>query len=166
MKRISFFVVTAMLATMTFAQHQGGERQRREFNPEEMALRQTELLSQALQLDSIQYQAVLLMNYADAMTMQDSINARRERAEKMRAEGKKPERQRPSEEQMNAMRELQKQREQIRNEQMQQILNPEQYDKYLKYQEEQRTKIREMRGKRGRSRGQHRGAPHGERVTQ
>ena len=93
------------------------------------------------------------MNYADAVTMQDSINARRARAEKMRAEGKKPERTRPTEEQMKAMMELQKQREEVRNEQMKQILTPEQYEKYLKHQEEQRKNMRRgwggQRGNRG-----------------
>ena len=137
-----------MLATMTFAQ-QRRQHQPREFNPEEMAQRQTMALHQALQLDSIQLQAVFLINYADAHTMQDSMKVRRERMEKMRAEGKKPERVRPSEEQMKAMAELQKQREEVRNEQMKQILTPEQYEKYLKYQEEQRSRMREMRGKRG-----------------
>lgn len=152
MKKVLFLIVAAMMATFSFAQEgRGQQRQRREFNPEETAQRQTEQLHRALQLDSIQYQAILLMNYADAVTMQDSINARRERAEKMRAEGKKPERTRPTEEQMKAMMELQKQREEVRNEQMKQILTPEQYEKYLKQQEEQRKNMRRggQRGPRG-----------------
>ena len=156
MKRILFSIVATMFATMTFAQHHGApQHQRREFNPEEMAQRQTMVLHEALQLDSVQLQAVFLISYADALTMQDSINARRERMEKMRAEGKKPERMRPSEEQMQAMMELQKQREQVRNEQMKTILTPEQYEKYLKMQEEQRERMRQ--GRQGRPGG----APHG-----
>ena len=161
MKKILLCFVAAMFATMTFAQHHGApQRQQREFNPEEMAQRQTMRLHQALQLDSIQFQAVFLINYADALTMQDSMMARRERMEKMRAEGKKPERVQPSEEQIKAMKELQTQREQVRNEQMQQILTPEQYDKYLQMQEEQRERMRQMRGKRGH--GRPGGAPRGE----
>lgn len=161
MKKILICIVAAMFATMTFAQHHGApQRQQREFNPEEMAQRQTMRLHQALQLDSIQFQAVFLINYADALTMQDSMKARRERMEKMRAEGKKPERVQPSEEQIKAMKELQTQREQVRNEQMQQILTPEQYDKYLQMQEEQRERMRQMRGKRGH--GRPGGAPRGE----
>ena len=161
MKKILFCIVATMFATMSFAQHQGApQRQQREFNPEEMAQRQTMRLHQALQLDSIQFQAVFLINYADALTMQDSMNARRARMEKMRAEGKRPERVQPSEEQVKAMMELQKQREQVRNEQMQQILTPEQYDKYLQMQEEQRERMRQMRGKRGH--GRPGGAPRGE----
>ncbi len=168
MKKILFCVVALMFATMTFAQHTDAPQHRqREFNPEEMAQRQTMRLHEALQLDSIQLQAVFLINYADALTMQDSMNVRRERMEKMRAEGKKPERVRPNEEQMKAMAELQKQREEVRNEQMKQILTPEQYEKYLKYQEEQRERMREMRGKRGPGRpggrpGGFKGAPRGE----
>ena len=161
MKKILICIVAAMFATMTFAQHHAApQRQQREFNPEEMAQRQTMRLHQALQLDSIQFQAVFLINYADALTMQDSMNVRRERMEKMRAEGKKPERVQPSEEQMKAMMELRKQREEVRNEQMKQLLNPEQYEKYLKMQEEQRERMRQMRGRRGH--GRPAGAPRGE----
>ena len=161
MKKILLCFVAAMFATISFAQHPGApQRQQREFNPEEMAQRQTQRLNQALQLDSIQLQAVFLINYADALTMQDSMKARSERMEKMRAEGKKPERVQPSEEQIKAMKELQTQREQVRNEQMQQILTPEQYDKYLQMQEEQRERMRQMRGKRGH--GRPGGTPRGE----
>ena len=154
MKKTLFFVVAAMIATFSFAQEgRGQQRQRREFNPEETALRQTAQLHQALQLDSVQYQAIFLMNYADAVTMQDSINARRARAEKMQAEGKKMERTRPSEDQMKAMMETQKQREQVRNEQMKQILTAEQYEKYIKMQEEMRKNMRQGWGGQGRSGG-------------
>ena len=156
MKKVLFLIVAAMMATFSFAQEgRGQQRQRMEFNPAEMAQRQTAQLHRVLQLDSIQYQAILLMNYADAVTMQDSINARRARAEKMRAEGKKPERTRPTEEQMKAMMELQKQREEVRNEQMKQILTPEQYEKYLKHKEEQRKNMRRggQRGPRGGGQG-------------
>ena len=163
MKKILLCIAAAMFATMTFAQHSGApQRQPREFNPEEVAQRQTMRLHQALQLDSIQYQAVFLINYADALTMQDSMNVRRERMEKMRAEGKKPERVQPSQEQMQTMMEMQKQREEVRNEQMKTILTPEQYEMYLKYQQEQRERMRQMRGKRGHGRpGGARGAQQG-----
>lgn len=162
MKKILFCIVATMFATMTFAQ-QHRQHQPRQFNPEEMAQRQTMALHQVLQLDSIQFQAVFLINYADALTMQDSINARRERMEKMRAEGKKPERMQPSEEQMKAMLELQKQREEVRNGQMKQILTPEQYEKYLKYQQEQRSRMRQGRPSgRGDRGGRPGGAPRGE----
>ena len=162
MKRFLFCVVVAMFASMTFAQQQH-QHQPRQFNPEEMAQRQTMRLHKALQLDSVQLQAVFLINYADALTMQDSINARRERYEKMRAEGKSPERVQPSEEQMKAMAELQKQREQVRNEQMQQILTPEQYEKYLTFQQEQRARMgKGFGGRRGGRPGGFKGAPRGE----
>jgi hypothetical protein len=80
------------------------------------------------------------MNYADAVTMQDSMKARRERVAKMRAEGKRPER--PTEEQMKARMEIEKVREQIRNEKMKQILTAEQYEKYLEYCKEQKERMR------------------------
>ena len=147
MKKILLCFVATMFVTISFAQLPGApQRQYREFNPEEVAQHRTMALHQALQLDSIQLQAVFLMNYADALTMQDSINARHARM------GKKPERVRPSDEQRQAMMELQKQREEVRNEQMKQILNAEQYEKYLKYQEEQRERMRQMRGRRSHGR--------------
>lgn len=151
MKKTLFFVVAAMIATFSLAQEgRGQQRQRREFNPEETAMRQTEQLNRALQLDSVQFQAIFLMNYADAVTMQDSMKVRRERMEKMRAEGKKIERTAPTQEQMKTMMELQKQREQVRNEQMKLILTPEQYEKYLKQQEEMRKNMRQgWGGQRG-----------------
>ena len=146
MKKITLCLIAAMFAAVSTAQDsRGGQdrvpfNQRMEFNPEKMAAWQTSQLQQALQLDSTQYQIIFLMNYADAVTMQDSMKARRERAEKMRADGKRPER--PTEEQMKARAEIEKAREQIRNEQMKQILTAEQYEKYLKYIEEQRAKMR------------------------
>lgn len=165
MKRILFFVVAIMFATMTFAQYHGiPQRQRREFNPEEMAQRRTVALNDALQLDSMQLQAVFLMNYADALTMQDSIKARHKRMEEARARGEHPKRVKPSQEQMQAMAELQQQREQVRDEQMQQILTPEQYEKYLQFKEEQRTKMREMSGKRGGKGNRPSGASRSERM--
>jgi hypothetical protein len=83
----------------------------------------------------------------------------------MRAEGKKPERVQPSEEQMKAMMELQKQREQVRNEQMKQILNAEQYEKFLKMQEEQRDRMRQgFGGRPGGPQGRSGGMPRGERM--
>lgn len=145
MKKNTFCIVAMLFATISFAQEFRGH-QRREFNPEEMATWQTVRLQQALQLDSTQYQVIFLMNYVDAVTMQDSMKARRERAEKMRAEGKKIER--PTEEQMKARMEIQKEREQIRNEQMKQILTAEQYEKYLKYNEEQKERMRRGPGNR------------------
>ena len=139
MKKITLCIVVAMLATISFAQDFRTQK-RREFKPEDIATWQTNMLNEALQLDSTQYQVIFLMNYADAVTMQDSMKVRRERAEKMRAEGKKFER--PTEEQMKARMEIEKEREQIRNEQMKQILNAEQYEKYLKHIEQQKERMR------------------------
>ena len=146
MKKILLCFVATMFATISFAQHPGApQRQYREFNPEEVAQHRTMALHRVLELDSIQLQAVFLMNYAAALTMQDSIKARHERMEKMRVEGKKPERVRPSDEQRQAMMELQKQREQVRDEQMRSILNPKQFEKYLKYKEERGERMRQRR---------------------
>jgi Spy/CpxP family protein refolding chaperone len=155
MKKILFLLIATMFAAMSNAQEHGGEkRQRREFNPEEFAQRQTDRLKEALQLSEEQYQAVMLMNYADALTMKENMDKRREEMEKMRAEGKKPERTRPTEEQMNEMMKVQQEREQIRNGNMQKILTPEQYGKYLEIQEDMRKNMRHGQGmRRGGGRG-------------
>lgn len=147
------FTIMVLIATGSAAQ-EGPRRQRppREFNPEEFAARQTYALHRALQLDSIQFQAIMLMNYADAVTMQDSMKVRREHREKMRASGESLKRQQPSEEERKARMELEKQRREIKNRQMKQILNAEQYNKYLKLQEEDSERKRNRREGQGRMR--------------
>ena len=158
MKRILFCLVAALFATAAFAQDGGRHRHRpREFNPEENAIRRTNRLHEAVQLDSLQYQAVYIMYLSDAMTMQDSINARRERAERMREEGVRPQRRRPTEEQMQTERELREARREARHEQMQQILTEEQYERYLQYEEEENRRRAESGPRhRGGNRGGHR----------
>ena len=144
MRKALFCLAAIMIAAVVNAQeHRGMRPQQREFNPEDMAARQTNRMHQVVNLDSVQYQAIFLMNYADALTMQDSMKARRERGEKMRANGERPQRRQPSEEQMKARMELERQRREIRNERLKLILTPEQLDKYLKYEEEQRARMRE-----------------------
>ena len=75
---IAMVLVISMLfsifPTAAFAQEGGRHRHRpREFNPEENAIRRTNRLHEAVQLDSLQFQAVYIMYLSDAMTMQDSI---------------------------------------------------------------------------------------------
>ena len=160
MKKITLCLIVTMFAALSTAQDSRNEQdrvafnQRMNFNPENMAAWQTGQLQQALQLDSMQYQIIYLMNYADAVTMQDSMKARRERVAKMRAEGKRPER--PTEEQMKARMEIEKAREQIRNEKMKQILTAEQYEKYLKYTKEQKERMRHRSQGRRPERGEKR----------
>lgn len=154
-----FLFLAFLLLTITGADAQEGARRQhkpREFNPEEFAARQTYMLHQALQLDSVQFQAIMLMNYADALTMQDSMKVRRERFEKMRANGERPKKQ-PSEEERKARMELEKQRREIKNQQMKQILNAEQYEKYIKLQEENRERMRNRKEDPGRMRRDGRG---------
>ena len=139
MKKITLCIVATMLATISFAQDFRTQK-RREFKPEDIATWQTNMLNEALQLDSTQYQVIFLMNYADAVTLQDSMKVRRARAEKLRAEGKTP--QRPTDEERATQMKIREAREQIRNEQMKQILTPEQFEKYLKFNEEQKARMR------------------------
>ena len=132
-----------MVAVAAFSQErQRDDRARRhQMNPEAMALAQTKNLQEVLQLDSVQYQAVFLMNYSDAMAMQDSMKARRERADR---DGKRVP---PTDEERKARAEVMKKRMEIRNEQMKQILSPKQYKKYLKFDEERMKNRRPMGGK-------------------
>lgn len=129
MRKIILFLAI-ILAASTYAQRKTPQVRRYEMNPEQTALIQTQRLQEVLQLDSIQFQAIFLMNYSDAMAMQDSMKARQER----RKDGKK-DNVRPNEEERRVRREIMKKRMDARNEQMKQILTPEQYEKYLEHNE-------------------------------
>ena len=133
-----------MVAVTAFSQERqrDGKARRQQMNPEAMALAQTRNLQQILQLDSVQYQAVFLMNYSDAMAMQDSMKARKARADR---DGKRVP---PTDEERKARAEVMKKRMEIRNEQMKQILTEEQYNKYLEYQKKSMRNGRRPRGGR------------------
>lgn len=151
MKKTFLLVIAMMVAVTAFSQERqrGGKARRHQMNPEAMALAQTKSLSEALQLDSIQYQAVFLMNYSDAMAMQDSMKARRDRSDR---DGKRVQ---PTDEERRARAEVMKKRQEVRNEQMKQILTEEQYNKYLEYQKKIMRGGRQFGGPRdeGRPRG-------------
>ena len=157
MKRIAIVFFAAMLFAAASAQNDG-QRRHREFNPEDMALMQTARIHEAVKLDSVQYQAIFLINYADALTMQDSMKARRERYDKMRANGEHPQRMQYSEEQMKMRREVERQRREVRNEKFKQILSPEQFESFIKMEEQQMKKMREGRRGHGRQ-GRNGGSP-------
>lgn len=148
MKKTILLAVVAMLSFPAFSQQQQAPQSRRqEMNPEQMATIQTQRLQQELQLDSLQYQAVFLMNYSDAMAMQDSMKVRRER-------GDSGERTRPTDEERQAREAAMKKRQETRNENMKQILTEEQYNKYLEYTEKQSKNRRPEGGRRGAPRGE------------
>lgn len=131
MKKTFLLVIAMIVAVTAFSQErQRGDRARmHQINPEAMAMAQAKSLQEALQLDSVQFQAVFLMNYSDAMAMQDSMKVRRERAER------NGERVKPTDEERRARAEVMKRRQEMRNEQMKQILTEDQYKKYLEYNE-------------------------------
>lgn len=129
MKSIIPCIIAALFATASFAQNQH-VRQRREYTPKELATWHTNIMHQHLQLDSIQYRAIYLMNYADAVATQEKIKAYKEEREKMQAEGKSIKQ--PTARQKRAYIKAKKKHERKRNRQIKRILSPEQYDKYLK----------------------------------
>ena len=141
MKKTILLAVAMIVAVTAFSQERqrDGRARRHQMNPEAMALAQTRNLQEVLQLDSVQYQAVFLMNYSDAMAMQ---KARRERADR---DGKRVP---PTDEERKARAEVMKKRMEIRNEQMKQILTEEQYKKYLEYQKKSMRNGRRPRGGR------------------
>ena len=147
MKKTFLFLVVAMMS-LTLSAQRDGARAQRQFDPEQVAVMQTQRLNQAVGLDSLQFQLVYIMNYSDAVAMQDSMKVRRQRMEEARKNGQKVERQRPTEEQMKAQRAVMEERKNIRNAQMKEILTKEQYEKYLKYLEEQ-EKSRRQWGQNG-----------------
>lgn len=157
MKRGFIFFIAVMSMLSLFAQQDGqragSQRRQRDISPEQMAAQQTDRLNEVLNLDSVQYQIVYIMNYSDIVAMQDSMKVRRERMQKAGDNGR-AERVRPTDEEMKVRREIAEQRRAARNAQMKEILTPEQYDKYLKYLEESDKRRREnMRRNGGRRMG-------------
>ena len=138
-------MLAILFSVAAFSQERNNrrERQQREFNPESIAMAQTYKLDKVVNLDSLQYQIVYLMNYSDAVAMQDSIKARRARREEMRRNGQEEKFQRPTNEEMASRRQVMEQRRAIRNAQMKEILTPEQYEKYLQYEKEQMKRFRQ-----------------------
>ena len=150
MKKSIIFVFAMLMGLAAFSQERGtgrGERPQRQFDPESIAMAQTNALDRVVDLDSIQYQIVYLMNYSDAVAMQDSIKARRDRREQMRRNGQDTQPQRPTDEEIAARRQVMQQRQAIRNAQMKEILTPQQYEKYLQYEKQQQQ--RRPQGMRG-----------------
>lgn len=147
MKRILFFTFATLLCLGIYAQDNRHSIQRespREINPEELALRQTEELNKVVGLDSIQYQAVFLMNYSDITAMKDSMNARRPRMTGTNMDSKQDAPKRPTEEERAARRKAFKERQEARNARMKEILNEEQYEKYIKHIEQKNERRRGM----------------------
>ena len=155
MKKSIIFVFAMLMGLAAFSQERGtgrGERPQRRFDPESIAMAQTNALDRVVDLDSIQYQIVYLMNYSDAVAMQDSIKARRDRREQMRRNGQDTQPQRPTDEEIAARRQVMQQRQTIRNAQMKEILTPQQYEKYLQYEQQQQQRRPQGMRREGNSR--------------
>lgn len=142
MKKTILFIVAVALSVAAFSQdrQRGGHARRYQMNPEAMAMAQARNMQEVLQLDSVQFQAVFLINYSDAMAMQDSMKARKERAERS------GERVKPTDEERRARAEVMKKRQEARDKQMKLILSEEQYKKYLEYNEKIKRSGRRPRG--------------------
>ncbi|MBR5150811.1 MAG: hypothetical protein IKW61_05875 [Bacteroidaceae bacterium] len=134
-------------------QQPGRQMQRRNFDPETMARMEVDAINAAVGLDSLQYQLVYILKYSDMSAMQDSMKVRGERMRKMAEKGEKPaapQRDDKSWEEMRkASQEIMKKRREAMNEQMKQILSPEQYQKYLKYEESKMMRPRQGMGRPG-----------------
>ena len=108
----------------------------------------TQKLHEVVQLDSVQFQAIFLMNYSDAVAMQDSMQVNKERRAQMRKDGKRPERIPPTEEERRVRKEIMEKRRALRDEQMKQILTAEQYGKYTEYMKRSNERMRPGNGPR------------------
>ena len=126
------------------------QMQRRNFDPESMARMEVDAINAAVGLDSLQYQLVYILKYSDMSAMQDSMKVRAERRKKMVEKGDKvapPRDDKSWEEMRKASQEIMKKRRDAMNEQMKQILSPEQYQKYLKYEESKMMRPRQGMGR-------------------
>lgn len=142
MKRFMLLLVASlMMSGVTMGQDQN--RNRRQFNPEDMVKRQTEQMVEALDLDADQAMAVLKLN---TERMKEQAGMRGQFGRRGHGEGEALER--PTEEQMKAMREKMEASQKAYNEEMKKILTEEQYAKYEKMQQQFRGRGG-MRGNRG-----------------
>lgn len=153
MRKVLLSLVALMFCFTLLAQERERPRGQRVIDPEQVALKRTDALNAAVGLDSVQYQVVYLMNLSDAVAMQDSINARRERM-RMRGDSLR-ERQDfgRTREAYEAAEEAARQRQAVKDAQMREILNDEQYEKYLKFEKQQQEQRRKRWGGRGDRRG-------------
>lgn len=153
MRKVLLSLVALMFCCTLLAQERERPRGQRVIDPEQVALKRTDALNAAVGLDSVQYQVVYLMNLSDAVAMQDSINARRERM-RMRGDSLR-ERQDfgRTREAYEAAEEAARQRQAVKDAQMREILNDEQYEKYLKFEKQQQEQRRKRWGGRGDRRG-------------
>ena len=125
MKKLGFLVLFAMLfATISMAQDRGMGN----FDPKEMAKRQTEELTKTLDLNKDQQKKVLDLNLKQAEQMQAM-------RDDMRNSGGDRE----------AMRDKMMKLREEQNKEMKKVLTESQYKKYEKYLEERRN----MRGQEG-----------------
>ena len=156
MKKSILLIALMLLGVASYAQNNNVRRadnanrrprtMRQAFSPEKMAKAEADAINAAVGLDSLQYQLVYIMKYSDMVAMQDSMKARAERAPKMRERGTNPPRldEKQRQEWMKAREDVMKKRREAMNEQMKQILSPNQYKKYLKYEVERYSRFREF----------------------
>lgn len=119
MKKLGLLLLAVLVFTVVSV---GQDRGQRNFDPKEMAKRQTEELTKALNLNKDQQKKVLTLNNE----MADKMSAVRE---DMRNGGDR-----------EAMREKFRKVREEQNKEMKKILTEAQYEKYEKYLEEQRAK--------------------------
>ncbi|WP_319502778.1 hypothetical protein [uncultured Draconibacterium sp.] len=131
MKRLAFLLVVVLIGTtVAMAQNRGGQRQ---FNPEEMAKRQTEQFKTELKLNDTQaekMEKVLQASYKEMSTLREEMRGEEDRT-KMR--------EKMTEWRTNQQKEIKK------------ILTDEQFVKYEKLMEERRANRRGGPGGGGQS---------------
>jgi len=126
MKKILFvFMVSILVTTISYAQNRGGQRN---FDPEEIAKRQTEELKETLDLKKDQEKKVYELNLKNGKKMAEMRQNSDGDREAMRASFMK-------------LREEQ-------NKEMKKILSDTQYKKYEKYLEERRNRRGGGQGRR------------------
>ncbi|WP_303922628.1 hypothetical protein [Draconibacterium sediminis] len=122
MRKLAFLLVVVLVGTtMAMAQNRGGQRQ---FNPEEMAKRQTAQFKTDLELNDTQaekMEKVLLKSYKDMSTLRQEMNGEEDRSK--------------MDEKMREWRENQQK-------EMKKILTEDQFAKYEKLMEERRANRR------------------------
>lgn len=141
MKKLFFTMMLAAISLTSFAQQPNGGRQRREFNPEEMATRRATQVKETAQISDEQYQKVYDLYLKQAQEEQAKMKEAQEK-------GERPQFDREA---------MQKQRE-ANEAALKEILTPEQMEAYNKAQQQRQQR-------RGGMRGGRQGRPNGELNT-
>lgn len=122
MKKLLFLMMLSAISLTSFAQEQGG-RQRRNFNPEEMATRRADRVKEATGINDEQYKKVYDLYLKQAQDAQAKMKEAQEKGERPQFD-----------------RDAMQKQEEANNAALKEILSAEQFEAFSKMQQERRQR--------------------------